>query len=145
MKRRSSKRQRREREKMMVVWPSLGTRLPSWLPIKNRIPPQCVCVFTLSPAGCLPQHNTVTPCLSSAFSFLSWLTFPSLSETCLLSTCGTCPWQVKMILHHRNWAEVSTMHPLFLPVPPFSLIPPPIFHSPSLNIELPWQKGARGI
>lgn len=62
--------------------PSLGTGPPLLLPIKNRIPSQTVCVFSQAPPGCcLPQHKTVTPCLSflshSLFSPL-WLTFPSL-------------------------------------------------------------------
>lgn len=50
--------------------------------IKNRIPLETVCVFSSAPPGCcLPQHKTVTLCLSRSFPLslaLKQQTFPSL-------------------------------------------------------------------
>lgn len=56
---------------------------PSWLPIKNRIPPQTVCVFSRTPPGCFlatAQDSHTTPVLSFSLSHSipSWLTFLSL-------------------------------------------------------------------
>lgn len=67
------------------------------------------------------SHTVPVLSFSVSLSVLLWLPLPCLSETCLLSTCGTCPWQVMRILHHRNRAAASTMHPLFLPFLSFTL------------------------
>lgn len=112
-----------------------GPDCPSCLPIKNRIPPQTVCVFSPTPPGCcLPQHKTSVLSFSgvSLLCIVANIPFPVLLETSLLSTCGTCPWQVKRTLHHRSWAAVSTTHPIFLPFP--LVLPYPAFpHSPFLS------------
>lgn len=142
---RATDREGRRRRGSCSVLPR-GPDCPSWLPIKNRIPPQTVCVFSLTPPGCHSTRQSHHACplpLSVSLSPLSWLTFLSFfcSETCLLSTCGACPWQVKRILHHRSWVAASAMHPLF---PLFScFLPHPASHL-SLSLSQYWVAGVKG-
>lgn len=98
--------------------------------------------------GATAQDSHTTPVLSSSLSFffsvVANIPFLLLSATCLLSTCGPCPWQVKRILHHRSWVAALTIYPLILSFPPFSLILPPTFHSLSLSLSQYWVAGVKG-
>lgn len=67
---------------------------------------------------------------------VAYIPFLAQSETCLLSTCGTCPWHVKRILHHRSWVAAS--------FPPVASARLPFFFHSSLPFSILSCRGKRG-
>lgn len=116
--------------------PSSGTKVA----IKNRIPLETVWSSRLLLSTAQDSHTaplSLLPAVSR--SQTTNIPFVVLSESCLQSTCATCPWQVKRIFCRRSRVAASTVQPPIHPTvrSPTSPVPPSISPSCFLNIELP--------
>lgn len=86
-----------------------------------------------------PLSLSLSLCLLLSCSTVANIPFLVLSESCLQSTCATCPWQVKRIFLCRGWVAASTVQ-----------TPPSLFTPPCAPVYFPlllsqyWVAGVKG-